>query len=84
MVKHPDFREKMIKTCYAVYRRACLILLGEETDETGTLLSVDGYTEEIRSSTLMDLARWNKTTWRPETIRAHMKVMDKAYPEPLQ
>ncbi len=104
VVKHPDFREEMIKTYYAVYRHAYLILLGEETDETGTLLSVDAYTDEIRSSTLMDHTRWNKTTWRSETggnpkagekpdecaafikefIRAHMKVMDKAYPEPLQ
>lgn len=94
----------MIKTYYAVYRRAYLILLGEETDETGTLLSIDAYTEELRSSTNMDHTRWNRSTWNQksggnqqagetpdecaafmkEFIRAHMKVMDKAYPEPLQ
>lgn len=62
-VKQPDFRAEMIKTYYAVYRHAYLILLGEETDETGVLRSIDEYTEEIRSAALMDHTRWGRKTW---------------------
>ena len=62
-MKQPDFRQEMIRTYYAVYRPAYLILLGEETDETGTLRSIDEYTEEIRASADMDHIRWERRTW---------------------
>ena len=63
VMKHPDFRQEMIRTYYAVYRPAYLILLGEEMDETGTLHSIDAYTEEIRDCTNMDHMRWERRTW---------------------
>ena len=62
-MKQPVFRQEMIRTYYAVYRPAYLILLGEEKDETGMLHSIDAYTEEIRASTNMDHLRWERRTW---------------------
>ena len=66
-VKQPDFREEMIRTYYSVYRPAYLILLGEETDKTGTLRSIDQYMEEIRDSAVMDHTRWSRTTWNQKS-----------------
>ena len=66
-MKHQDCRDAIIDTYYRIYRPAYLILLGEMTDSSGILCSVDTYTEEVRFSADMDHVRWSKTYWAKST-----------------
>ena len=66
-MKQPDFRAEVIRTYYEVYRPAYRILLGELTDESGVLRSIDDYTEEVRRSEEMDHIRWKVSLWRKKT-----------------
>lgn len=66
-MRQSDFKAEMIRTYYEVYRPACLILLGEAVDPSGTLRSIDEYMDEIRASAAMDNTRWNKTIWNQQS-----------------
>lgn len=56
--KQKDFAAAARKTYRQVYRPAIQILLGNETDPTGTLLSIDQYAFQVRASANADLLRW--------------------------
>ena len=58
LYKQPDFYAAMTKKFETVFLPAMNILLGEETDETGTLLSIQQYAEAIRASAEMNFTRW--------------------------
>ena len=53
--KHTDFRNAAIEAYNEVYKHALAIFLGEESDPTGTLRSVDEYVDEVRLSAEADL-----------------------------
>ena len=54
----PDFQAAVRRTFREVYAPAMRILLGEETDPSGTLRSLADYAEEVAASAAMDNLRW--------------------------
>ncbi len=57
-MKHPEFEEAAIRVYNEAYAPMLRILLGEETDETGTLRSIDEYAQEVAASAAMDNVVW--------------------------
>ena len=71
-MRHLDFQKEVIQLYQQTYAPALRILLGEETDPDGLLMSVDAYAEEIAASAAMDQIRWpiganRATNFNPKT-----------------
>lgn len=58
LYKQADFYAAVTDRYRDVFRKAMNILLGTETDETGTLRSIDEYAKDIQKSAEMNFARW--------------------------
>ena len=58
LYKQPDFFKAMTQTYASTFRPAIRILLGQQTDPQGRLLSLDAYADSIRDSVSMTLIRW--------------------------
>ena len=58
LYKKADFFEGVCQAWRGTFSRGVRILLGQETDETGGLLSVDEYAAAIDSSAVMNAIRW--------------------------
>ena len=56
--KHADFHAEAAARYARIFRPAIRILLGEETDPTGVLRSIDEYAEEVSASARTDHFRW--------------------------
>ena len=57
-MKQTDFKQEAIRLYRAVYAPALRILLGQEKDPQGRILSLDEYAAEIAASAEMDNIRW--------------------------
>ena len=58
MYEHDDFKAEVKKVWKSSYYHAMSCLLGDETDPTGTVRSLDEYAELIGASCAMDYVRW--------------------------
>lgn len=61
LYKYADFRAAISETYASRYRPALSILLGEHTDPTGKLRSIDAYADHIAASANMNFVRWHIT-----------------------
>ena len=75
MYKHTDFQEAVKATWQSTFRRAMNILLGEEKDPLGRILSIDEYADEIRASAAMDFLRWPRSK-NPSTVAQTGATLD--------
>ena len=83
-MKLEDFRQQAMQTYRDVYAPALRILLGEEKDPRGILLSLDEYAREIAASAEMDNIRWPISKNRGTNFNTHTGSTPKANVEYLR
>lgn len=69
-MKLADFKSEAMEQYRLVYAPALRILLGQETDPEGRLLSLDAYAAEIQASAAMDNVRWPISQHRATNFNA--------------
>ena len=67
LYKFGEFQQGISRAWNEKYAHAMSILLGEEKDEGGTLLSVDEYAENLRASANMNFIRWPMLTFTADS-----------------